>query len=305
MVELSEKFKLQIINRYGKQGTKWLSNINQIIEKYTYEFQLKNTKLVDGLGVNIVLFSTSEQYGEVVLKIIAPYPSSNTEIQLMQQYPPSYIPKCYYFNLRDRIMVQERLLPGYSLDNLNNKTKRVKIFSNIANSLLLKNDGEDNFLTYSELFKDTIKYAYDNKETFSDMMWMIEKANNIYNKIAAMNLPQYILHGDLHHKNILKSKNKWKAIDPHGMIGEKVFESSQFIRNELEIFDTSLDNFEELILLIEKYLGEDKQLIMQSLYVTIISKIIGYVKNKYDTIKILYNINLAKRILEYLCPVTL
>lgn len=305
MVELSEKLKLQVVNRYGEQGTKWLSNIDQIIEKYTHQFQLKNTKLVDGLGVNVVLFSTSEQYGEVVLKIIAPYPSFNTEIQLMQQYPQSYIPKCYYFNLKDRIMVQERLMPGYSLDNLDNKTERVKIFSNLANSLLLKNNGEEIFLTYKELFKDTTKYAYDNKEIFSDIIWMIEKATTIYNNIEAMNLPQYILHGDLQHKNILKSKNKRKAIDPHGMIGEKVFESSIFIRNELEIFDTSLDNFEELILLIEKYLGEDKQLIMQSLYVTIISKIIGYVKNKYDTNKILYNINLAKRILEYLSPITL
>lgn len=42
-------------------------------------------------------------------------------------------------------------------------------------------------------------------------------------EINSMNLPKYVLHDDLHHNNILKSKNDWKVIDTHGVVGEKNF----------------------------------------------------------------------------------
>ena len=31
MLELPEKFKIEVFNRYGEEGNKWLNNINLII----------------------------------------------------------------------------------------------------------------------------------------------------------------------------------------------------------------------------------------------------------------------------------
>lgn len=300
MLELPKEFKLQIINRYSEKGQEWLSNIDKLIDKCVTQFELENTKLVEDLGMNIVLFSTSKKYGEVALKIGTPGRSFIYEMNIMQQYPQNCIPKCYYFSIEDRVMLQERLLPGYSLNNLNSREKRVEIFCNITNALISSSNDIKSFLTHENLFKEKIKYAHNNKNNFFDIMEMIDTADNIYDHIVAMNLPKYVLHDDLHHKNILKSKNGWKIIDPHGIVGEKVFETSQFIRDEIKIFDESLNNLEELVSLIETYLDEDRYLIMQSLYVNIIAKIIGYTQNNYDTNAILYNIELTKKILKFI-----
>ena len=42
----------------------------------------------------------------------------------------------------------------------------------------------------------------------------------LYSEVQKMKLNKYILHNDLNHKNILKSENGWKVIDPHGLVKE-------------------------------------------------------------------------------------
>jgi streptomycin 6-kinase len=42
---------------------------------------------------------------------------------------------------------------------------------------------------------------------------------------------EVVLHGDLHHENILRSDGGWVAIDPKGVIGEREYETGAFIRN--------------------------------------------------------------------------
>jgi streptomycin 6-kinase len=41
-----------------------------------------------------------------------------------------------------------------------------------------------------------------------------------------------VLHGDLHHFNILRAERaEWLAIDPHGLVGDPCFDVCQFLRN--------------------------------------------------------------------------
>jgi streptomycin 6-kinase len=45
--------------------------------------------------------------------------------------------------------------------------------------------------------------------------------------------PPVLLHGDLHHFNILRSGSSWVAIDPKGLSGDPAFEVAAFMRNPL------------------------------------------------------------------------
>lgn len=70
--------------------------------------------------MNLVLFAKCNLYGEVVMKIGAPGPSSDSEINIMQQYSPNYVAKTYYSSTTDKVQLLERILPGYSLKELEN-----------------------------------------------------------------------------------------------------------------------------------------------------------------------------------------
>lgn len=248
--------------------------------------------------MNIVIFAKSSIYGDIVMKIGTPNLSSITEINIIKHYNSDCVPITYYSSTDDKVQLLERIFTGYSLKNLENMKQRVQIFSDLANKLLIPANDEKNFQTFEEIFNKVIDYAYENKVIFSELFPMIKIATNLYQKIKTLHLPKYILHFDLHHKNILKTNTGWKAIDPHGVIGEKVFESCNFIRSEIENTVLEEKTISEIILLISKYFKEDKQLILEALYIYIIEKIILYIKNKCNTSIISYNINVCKEILK-------
>ncbi len=299
MLELPNTYKNKIINRYGAKGEKWLKSINTIVEKYKKQFQLQELELIENLTMNIVIFAKSHQYGDIVMKIGVPEKTSITEMNIMKHYLSEYVPKCYASCLEDRVMILEKLTPGYSLSHLKDREERVKIFSKIANHLLVEvNDKTKDFPTFDELFQEEIKYVYENKQNYLAIIEMVDRASDIYQKIKEMNLKKYVLHEDLFHQNILKTKEGWKAIDPHGVIGEKVIETSQFVREELKL--SSIKEIDEIVSLLSKYFKEDKKLILGTLYIDIVLKLIGYIKNKYSNEIISYNIEIGKEILPYI-----
>lgn len=46
---------------------------------------------------------------------------------------------------------------------------------------------------------------------------------------------QVVLHGDLHHENVLRSGSGWVAIDPKGVIGEREYETGALLRNPMPV----------------------------------------------------------------------
>jgi streptomycin 6-kinase len=59
----------------------------------------------------------------------------------------------------------------------------------------------------------------------------LQKARKIKQYLSEKSLQSILLHGDLHHDNILAHKKGWVVIDPKGVIGEEVFDVAAFIRN--------------------------------------------------------------------------
>ena len=298
MIQLPKEFKENIINRHGKIGKEWLNSTNEIIEKYKKQFNLSNIKLADNLSMNILIYANSSEYGEVVLKIGAPGETTIGEINYLRQYSSKYFAKCYYYNIDDRVMLLEKVNPGYNLMNIKNQQERINIFCTMLNNIIVNNTSNNEFKFYENIIKEKIEYVNNNKQDYTNILHMSDITNNLYNDIKKLNLPKYILHDDLQYKNIIKSNQGWKVIDPHGVIGEKVFETTHFIRNEL--LENGLERMDEIVALISNYLKEEKILIYKALYIITFCKIVYYIKAKYDSNFIFCNINICEKILEYI-----
>lgn len=69
------------------------------------------------------------------------------------------------------------------------------------------------------------------------------KARHIRDKLLSTSGEPKLLHGDLHHYNILSMGKTFTIIDPKGVIGEQAYEVAAFIRNPipdiLEVQDVS------------------------------------------------------------------
>jgi streptomycin 6-kinase len=64
---------------------------------------------------------------------------------------------------------------------------------------------------------------------------LIERAGAVYAELAATQAAPVLLHGDLHHHNILGGGARgWLAIDPKGVLGEPAYETGALLRNPIE-----------------------------------------------------------------------
>ncbi len=61
--------------------------------------------------------------------------------------------------------------------------------------------------------------------------WM-EDALRFASELRTGEQPQVLLHGDLHHDNVLKSgPDSWLCVDPKGVVGEPAFEAGPLLCN--------------------------------------------------------------------------
>jgi len=61
---------------------------------------------------------------------------------------------------------------------------------------------------------------------------LVDAAENLFAELIASQGEQVLIHGDLHHENILSARREpWLAIDPHGLIAEREFETYALLLN--------------------------------------------------------------------------
>ncbi len=63
------------------------------------------------------------------------------------------------------------------------------------------------------------------------------RAERMYADLVATSAKDVVLHGDLHHYNVLRDGDGWSAIDPKGVVGEPAFEVGAMMRNRLPDLD--------------------------------------------------------------------
>jgi streptomycin 6-kinase len=63
---------------------------------------------------------------------------------------------------------------------------------------------------------------------------MVDEAETLFDELTRSASEPVLLHGDLHHFNILAAaREPWLAIDPQGVVGERAYEVGALLRNPM------------------------------------------------------------------------
>jgi streptomycin 6-kinase len=61
---------------------------------------------------------------------------------------------------------------------------------------------------------------------------LVERASRLFTELCATATERVVLHGDLHHDNVLADgRDSWVAIDPHGVVGDRGYELGALLYN--------------------------------------------------------------------------
>ena len=137
--------------------------------------------------------------------------------------------KLYEYSLEDKVYIMERIIPADTLYESARRDERIKIVGAIF-KVLHKPDLPDSiFPTYSEWF-DEGKEGTKNRKDCEELRQYLESAESMLKDICQKYSRNVLLHGDLHHENILKNENgSYTVIDPKGVAGDPIFDLSRFI----------------------------------------------------------------------------
>ncbi|ODN43515.1 hypothetical protein BGC07_12050 [Piscirickettsia litoralis] len=112
----------------------------------------------------------------------------------------------------------------------------------------------------------------------------MSKAKKLKNNLLGSIKEEIVLHGDLHHDNVIHHKDRWLAIDPKGVLGEREFEVAAF--NFIHQSELSQENISELFLYrvdrLANRLNLDSQRIADWVFVRLVLAVCWMVEDNND-----------------------
>lgn len=225
--KLSENEINDIINHYGNE---FYNRAIKYINIYAERWQLDSFKLIPYFSINLIFSCQSKTYGEAILKIGNPNCTEiTTEIQMLRDYNGGRYCKLYLADVDTGVFLIELIKPGNTLFAEPLLDKRLDIFADLYNGLHIAPINK--YPTYLDWIEKGIKLL-ENHTDHENLRYHINNAKCVYHDVTKSYTQMLLLHGDLHHENILFNGDEYKIIDPKGVIGNPVFDVSRFILNE-------------------------------------------------------------------------
>lgn len=215
-----------ITNIYGDKGLEWLDNLPRTIEILIDYWQLKNVLPVPNMTYNYVAKATTRADHAVVLKISCDKNTIDDERQALKYFAGQGSIELIDYHNSYHAMLLHQAVPGVTLKSLylTNVEYVIKNYLIVVQKLHTnKYDGKYQFNHISDWLK-----AIDNCTSVLMPQHLKNKALHLKNELLVSAENQVLMHGDLHHDNILKDTDQWLAIDPKGIIGEPEFEVAAF-----------------------------------------------------------------------------
>ena len=237
----------------NKLGAERYNERIRVVEKYKEQWELSEITFQPSLSINsLIFYAFSKQYGEVIFKILI-YNDDNEIISLIQFQGENFC-KLYEYSLEDNVYLMERIIPADTLYESARRDERITIIGDIFKILHKPDLPDSTFPTYSEWF-EVGKEGTKNRKDCEELRQYLESAEGMLKDICKKYSRNVLLHGDLHHENILKNEHgSYTVIDPKGVAGDPVFDLSRFILDEFR--DDLVSEPKEVIIDFVKNLGE-------------------------------------------------
>jgi streptomycin 6-kinase len=228
-------FMANVHSLYGKSGEIWLKDLPAQLNRLSTKWKIQFKKVMPGLSYNFVGIVERLESGEkAVIKISVANEQIAKEVRWLQSFTQA-VPKIYCYDEDEHALLMECLEPGYALTQLvklGNDDSATRIICQLIKDLQLHQQKHSPFKHLSELIihLDSLHGQLDKH--------LVSKAKSLFRELTLDKSNDVVLHGDLHHDNILASGAGWKVIDPHGYVGDPTFEVGAMIYNPSSNFPT-------------------------------------------------------------------
>jgi len=250
---------------HGARGQAWLAGYPALLRAVAARWDLAVGEPFADLTFNMVLRVRRRDGTPAVLKLGPPCRELDTEAAALALYDGRGAVRLLEADTGAGALLLERVEPGRTLAPLA-LGRRDDAATAIAADVMLRLrppvPAGAPFPTIADWFADLSDMrAQPGGHPLPPVL--VEAAEATYAELAAKAAPAVVLHGDLHHGNVLDAGGgAWLAIDPKGVAGEPACEAGALLRNPVPGIERASDlarlTARRLDVLAER-LGEDRR----------------------------------------------
>lgn len=220
-------FETNIEKMSGEEGIAWLETLPTRIEHCKKAWKLSDLKPLPNLTYHYVMTGRQSSM-PIILKMGIDLKVLENEACCLKSFAGHGCVKMLAHDPQEGALLLECAVPGNSLKTLfpNQEKQALQAAAMVMQALHHAPQDHTNFPTIADWLRQ-LDYTWDLPVSHLD------KARLLKNKLLATQGKNILLHGDLHHDNILSHGESWIAIDPKGVIGEAAYEVGAYLRNPI------------------------------------------------------------------------
>ncbi len=232
-MQLNTVFLENIRTIYKESGQFWLDTLPTKIEQLALEWQFRFVKPLPDLSYSFVGLVRRDTTGQTAILKIAPAAQDLPRGLRWLKAFHNVVPVIFEQDEVHNAVLMEHLEPGYTLKKLVNAgedDRASKVICSVIRDLQSQKTSDPSFPHIATLAHSfaVLKGRFDEA--------LRTKALTLFEELTRDRTHDVLLHGDLHHDNILRAGDTWKAIDPHGLLGDPAAEAAAMIRNPYDGF---------------------------------------------------------------------
>lgn len=264
--QFPERFLRYATREFGKEGEAWLEELPSILARCCAKWGLTLGRPTEEIKVNYIAYVELGNGEEAVLKVGVPHDDFSTEVEALAIYEGRGINRLIDCDKALNAMLLERLRPGKMLDSVGNAREQSEIAARILQELHATPPPSHHTLPH---FMDWMRSAFadakscEDRERARGYIEQVPRVESMMEILMESAEPQILLHGDLHHWNILSDADRgWMAIDPKGVIGASCLGVGRFINNAMGFGETATEKREILLAAVTVFsevLGENEE----------------------------------------------
>ncbi len=225
---------------YGGAGAAWLDRLPATIAACEARWSLIALPPFDGLTYNYIAPVLLADGTDAVLKIGVPGADRNpelwTEVKALVRFDGRGCVRLLKADQVSGAMLLERARPGTTLAMVADDEHATRIAARVMRRLWRPISSDHPFPTVERWGRGFARL----RDRFGGTTGPIPpgltaKAESLFSERLTSMAEPVLLHGDLHHWNILSAEREpWLAIDPKGVVGEPAYEVGALLRNMVE-----------------------------------------------------------------------
>ena len=235
MVFVTEDFARATVELHGEAGSLWLRSLPAVVERCAARWSLKVFPPFTPLSYNYAAPAEGPGGARFVLKVGVPVRELLTEIEALRAFDGRGAARLVEADASAGALLLERLEPGTPLTALceRDDAAATSTAASVMRKLWRTPPDGHTFPTVADWGKGFKRL----RERFGGGTGpfpraLVEEAETLFRELLESSAEPALLHGDLHHGNILAAaREPWLAIDPKGLVAEPAYEVGALLRN--------------------------------------------------------------------------